>query len=36
MRATSAREGEKNLPMTKAENDAAEQKYSQAVMYKEP
>lgn len=36
MRATSAREGEKNVPMTEAENDAAEKKYSHAVIYKAP
>ncbi len=36
MRATSVREGEKNIPMTKAENDAAEKKYSYAAVYKEP
>ena len=36
MRAVSARQGEKNVPMTKAENDAAEKKYSYAVVYKEP
>ncbi|MGA7399128.1 MAG: cupin domain-containing protein [Candidatus Sulfotelmatobacter sp.] len=36
MRATSVREGEKNVPMTKAENDAAEKEHSHAVIYKEP
>ena len=36
MRATSVREGEKNVPMTKAENDAAEKEHSHAVIYKQP
>jgi quercetin dioxygenase-like cupin family protein len=36
MRDTSVLEGEKNVPMTKAENDAAESKHSHAVIYKEP
>ncbi len=34
MRATSAREGEKNVPLSKAENDAIEKKHSHAVIYK--
>lgn len=33
---TSILEGEKNIPLTKAENDAAEKKHSHAVIYKEP
>ena len=36
MRETSVLEGEKNVPLTKAENDAAEKKHSHAVIYKEP
>ena len=36
MRATSIREGEKNVPMTEAENEAAEKHYSHTVIYKEP
>jgi quercetin dioxygenase-like cupin family protein len=33
MRDASAREGEKNLPLSKAENDALEKKHSHAVIY---
>ncbi len=36
MRDASVREGEKNLPMSKAENDKLEKKYSHLVNYKEP
>ncbi len=36
MRETSVPEGEKNIPLTKAENDAAEKKHSHAVIYQEP
>jgi quercetin dioxygenase-like cupin family protein len=36
VRAVSVREGEKNVPMTKAENDAVERKYEHAVTYREP
>ena len=36
MRETSVLEGEQNVPLTKAENDAAEKKHSHAVIYKEP
>jgi quercetin dioxygenase-like cupin family protein len=36
MRETSVREGEKNVPMTEAENDAAEKKHAHDVVYKEP
>lgn len=36
MRDTSVLEGQRNVPMTKVENDAAEQKHSHAVIYKEP
>ena len=36
MRETSILEGEKNVPLTKAENDAAEKKHSHSVIYKEP
>lgn len=36
MRDTSVLEGEKNVPLTKAENDAAEKRHSHAVIYKEP
>jgi quercetin dioxygenase-like cupin family protein len=36
VRAVSVREGEKNVPMSKAENDAVERKYEHAVMYREP
>jgi quercetin dioxygenase-like cupin family protein len=33
MRDTSAREGEKNVPLSQAEEDAVEKKYSHAVIY---
>jgi quercetin dioxygenase-like cupin family protein len=33
MRDTSVREGEKNVPVSQAEEDAVEKKYSHAVMY---
>jgi quercetin dioxygenase-like cupin family protein len=36
MRATSAREGEKNVPLTEAENAAAEKMHSHDVIYEEP
>lgn len=36
MRETSAREGEKNVPLSQAEEDAVEKKYSHAVIYREP
>ena len=36
VRAVSVREGEKNVPMTKAENDAVERKYEHAVIFKAP
>jgi len=36
MRATSAREGEKNIPLTESENAAIEKMYSHDVIYKEP
>jgi len=36
MRATSAREGEKNIPLTDAENAAIEKAHSHDVIYKEP
>jgi quercetin dioxygenase-like cupin family protein len=36
MRATSAREGEKNIPLTEAENAAIEKMHSHDVIYKEP
>jgi quercetin dioxygenase-like cupin family protein len=36
MRATSAREGEKNVPLTDAENAAIEKMHSHDVIYKEP
>ncbi len=36
MRAASVLKGEKNIPMTKAENDAIEKQYSNVVVYKEP
>lgn len=36
MRAVSVREGEKNRPMSQAENAAAEKKYRDVVVYKEP
>jgi len=36
MRATSAREGEKNIPLTKSENAAIEKAHSHDVIYKEP
>ncbi len=34
MRDTSAREGEKNVPLSQAEEDAVEKKYSHAVIYR--
>lgn len=36
MREASVREGEKNVPMSKDEEDALEKKYSRAVIYKQP
>jgi quercetin dioxygenase-like cupin family protein len=36
MRAVSVREGEKNVPMSEAENNAAEKLHSHDVIYKEP
>jgi quercetin dioxygenase-like cupin family protein len=36
LRAVSVREGVKNIPMSKAENDAVERNYAHAVMFKEP
>jgi quercetin dioxygenase-like cupin family protein len=36
MRAASAREGEKNVPLSKAENDELMKEYMEAVIYKEP
>jgi quercetin dioxygenase-like cupin family protein len=36
MRAGSVREGEKNAPLTQAENDQIEKAYSSDVIYKEP
>lgn len=36
MREVSALEGEKNVPLSQAENDAIEKKHSHAVIYKEP
>jgi quercetin dioxygenase-like cupin family protein len=36
MRATSAREGEKNVPLTEAENAAAEKMHAHDVIYEEP
>jgi quercetin dioxygenase-like cupin family protein len=36
VRAVSVREGEKNVPMSKEENDAVERKYEHAVMFREP
>ena len=36
MRETSAREGEKNVPLTDAENDQIEKEHSHDVIYKEP
>jgi hypothetical protein len=36
MRETSALEGEKNVPLTQAENDALEKKHAHDVIYKEP
>jgi quercetin dioxygenase-like cupin family protein len=36
MRAASVREGEKNVPMSKAENDELMKEYMDAVVYKEP
>jgi len=36
VRAVSVREGEKNVPMSKAENDALERKFGHAVMFREP
>lgn len=36
MRASSAREGEKNVPLSNAENDELMKNYMDAVIYKEP
>lgn len=36
MRETSAREGEKNVPLTQAENEEMEKKHAHDVIYKEP
>jgi hypothetical protein len=36
MRAGSVREGEKNAPMSEAENDQIEKSHSGDVIYKEP
>jgi len=36
MRAGSVREGEKNVPLSAAENAAIEKQHSHAVIYKEP
>jgi quercetin dioxygenase-like cupin family protein len=36
MRAASVREGEKNVPLTQAENDQIEKAHSSDVLYKEP
>jgi quercetin dioxygenase-like cupin family protein len=36
MRDVSAREGEKNVPLSQAENDQIEKKHAHAVIYKEP
>jgi quercetin dioxygenase-like cupin family protein len=36
MRAASAREGEKNVPLSKAENDELMKEHMDAVVYKEP
>jgi oxalate decarboxylase/phosphoglucose isomerase-like protein (cupin superfamily) len=36
MRAGSVREGEKNVPLTQAENDQIEKAHSSDVIYKEP
>jgi quercetin dioxygenase-like cupin family protein len=36
MRAASVREGEKNVPLSKEENDALMKSYMDAVIYKEP
>jgi quercetin dioxygenase-like cupin family protein len=36
MRETSVREGEKNVPLTQAENDAMEKKHARDVIYREP
>ena len=36
MRATSAHEGDKNVPLTEAENAAIEKMHSHDVIYKEP
>lgn len=36
MRDTSALEGEKNVPLSQAEEDAVEKKYSHAVIYRAP
>ncbi len=34
MRDASAREGEKNVPLSKAEEDALEKKHAHAVIYR--
>jgi hypothetical protein len=36
MRAESVREGEKNVPLSKAEDDEIQRKHAHAVIYKEP
>jgi hypothetical protein len=36
MRDGSVREGEKNVPLSKAEDDAMQRKHSHVVIYKEP
>ena len=36
MRAESVREGEKNVPLSKAEDDEIQRKHTHAVIYKEP
>jgi len=36
MRAESVREGEKNVPQSKAEDDEIQRKHAHAVIYKEP
>ena len=36
MRATSAREGEKNVPLSEAENEQIEKMHAADVIYKEP
>jgi hypothetical protein len=36
MRAESVREGQKNVPVSKAEDDEIQRKHSHDVIYKEP